>query len=218
MNQNTFTVTSELMGSDQANFIISPLPRGYGQSIGNALRRTLLTSIGGLAGTYIKINDEVHPFSTIKGVKETVLEIILNCKKLNFEGTGEGPFKINLKKTGKTGQSLLVTGNDFSGSVKVVNGDVMIAELTDSTASLEIEITVEHGFGYSSRQEKENIGYGLIALDSIFSPVVRVSYDVQDERVGRSNNYDRLLVSVTTDGSISPIDSYNSAVTILMSI
>lgn len=218
MNQSNFNVKTETVSDKNSKFIISPLPRGFGQSLGNALRRTLLTSIEGLAVTYVKINEEVHPFGTIVGIKDSVLEMMLNCKKLRFSAKGEGPFKLNLKKTGKKGELVKVYGSDFNGSCDVVNGDLLIAELSDESAKLEIELIVEKGVGYQSKEEKENKGYGILAVESVFSPVLRVSYLVEDERVGRSSNFDRLTLDVVTDGSISASGAFTHAIDRLRNI
>lgn len=184
-----------------AKFVFTPLPAGFGNSIGNALRRVMLSSIEGVAITYVKINDVVHPFSTLEGVKETGLDIILNLKELRFQATGNGPFTLSLSKKGKG----MVTGADFKGGdVTVVNGDQFIAELTTPKAQLDIELTVEKGIGYSPSEEKEKQGFGVLPMDSLFSPVVKATFKVEDERVGRKTNFDKLTLEVWTDGSMTP--------------
>lgn len=186
-----------------ATFIISPLPAGFGHTIGNALRRVLLSSISGAAVTYIKINDATHPFSTIKGVKESVLDIILNIKLLRFKVVGDGPFEITLSEKGLQ----KVTGGQFkSGDVEIVNKDHYIAEITIPKGKLDIQLVVEKGAGYSSSEEKEKKEFGMIAVDSIFSPVVKVNFSVEGARVGRKTNFDKLNLQIFTDKSVSPHD------------
>jgi DNA-directed RNA polymerase subunit alpha len=185
--------------NEYTRFIISPLPQGFGQTMGNTLRRTLLSSMPGSAATYVKINDVVHGFSTITGVKESALDIILNLKTLRFKTTGEGPFEMKL--VAKKG---MVYGKDFSGDAEVVNKDLYIAEVTGDKAKLDITLTVEKGMGYSPSEEKEKKEFGILALDSVFSPVTKVNFSVEGARVGRKTNFDKLILDVWTDGSMTP--------------
>lgn len=198
--------------SSYSKFIISPLPAGFGHTLGNSLRRTLLSSIQGAAVTYIKINDIVHPFSTIKGVKESILDIILNIKLLRFKVIGEGPFEINFTAKGIG----IITGNDFkSGEVEVVNKNQPIAEITSEKTKLEISLIIEKGQGYSPSEEKEKKEFGKLAVDSVFSPVNRVNYLVESTRIGRKTNYDKLILEISTDGTISPEESLRKGTLIL---
>lgn len=192
-------------------FVFEPLPMSFGQSMGHALRRTLLSSLKGVAVTNIKIDGVPHLFSTIKGVKESALEIMLNTKQLRFEYKGEGPFKINLsaKKKGK------LFGKDFEGEVKVINDDLYIAEITDDKAKLEIEAVVEVGEGYSPVEEREKKEFGFIPTDAFFSPVKKTIIKVEEARVGRKTNADRLILEVWTDGSISPTEAVQKAAELL---
>ncbi|HLD26907.1 MAG TPA: DNA-directed RNA polymerase subunit alpha [Patescibacteria group bacterium] len=187
-----------------ATFIISPLPAGFGHTIGNALRRILLSSISGSAVTYIKINDAVHAFSTIKGIKESVLDIILNIKLLRFNVVGDGPFAVTLSEKGI---QKIIGGHFKSGDVEIVNKDLYIAEITVPKGKLDIQLVVEKGSGYSSSEEKEKKEFGMIAVDSIFSPVVKVNYSVEGARVGRKTNFDKLMLQIFTDKSVSPHDA-----------
>src|SRR3989338_8947480 len=194
-------VTKKDVQGNYGKFEITPLPGGFGHSLGNALRRVLLSSIEGAAITYVKINDVVHAFSTIDGVKESVLDIILNLKGLRFKTAGKGPFKMKLSVKGKG----KITGAQFEGGdVEVVNKDAYIAEITAASTKLEIEITVDQGYGYSPSEEKEDKAFGILALDSVFSPVTKAMYRVENERVGRKSNFDKLILELWTDGSISP--------------
>lgn len=193
-------------------FIMSPLPAGYGNTIGNAIRRTLLSSISGWAVTYVKINDAVHPFSTIKGIKESVLDIILNIKLLRFKITGDGPYEVTLSAKGIK----KITGADFKSSdVEIVNKDHYIAEITAPKTKLDMTLIVERGEGYSPSEEKEKKEFGTLAVDSIFSPVVRVHYSVEGARVGRKTNFDTLIMEIVTDGSVTAEDTLKTASTLM---
>jgi len=205
-------VTQTIDGTESyAKFVFTPLPAGFGNSMGNALRRVMLSSLEGPAITYVKMNDVVHPFSTLEGVKESGLEIILNLKELRFRATGKGPFTLTLSHKGKG----VVTGADFKGDVEVVNTDQQIAELTTPKAHLDIELTIEMGIGYSPSEEKEKPTFGTLAMDSVFSPVKRTTFKVEDERVGRKTNFDKLTLEVWTDGSITPHDALTRSAHIL---
>lgn len=182
-------------------FSLSPLPQGFGTTIGHSLRRVLLSSIEGAAVTYVKINDIVHPFSTITGIKDSVLDVILNIKLLRFKVVGEGPYEMKLSVKGKG----KVTADDFkAGDAQIVNKDQYITEITDDKAKLNIELIVERGVGYSPSEEKVKKEFGTLAVDSVFSPVTKVNYFVESARVGRKSNLDRLVIEIWTDGSINP--------------
>lgn len=214
MIQPSFTTNKIESSENYGKFSLTPLPAGYGHSMGNALRRVLLSSIEGAAVTYVKINNAVHPFSSVDGVKESALEIILNIKSLRLSFKGNGPFTMSLSSKGKG----KVTGANFKGGdVEVVNKDQEIAELTTSDAKLEIEVTIEKGLGFSAAEDKEEAPFGSMAVDSVFSPVTKVVYKVEDERVGRTSNYDKLTLEVWTDGTISPEDAVTQSATILTS-
>lgn len=185
-------------------FVLSPLPAGFGHTIGIALRRALLSSIKGAAVTNVKINGVTHAFSTISGVKETALEIILNLKLLRFKVVGEGPFTLSLSEKGIG----VITGADFKGgNVDVINKDQYITEVTSPKAKLDIELVVEEGMGFSSADEKEKRDFGTIAVDSAFSPVRKVNYTIEGARVGRKSDFDKLVLEIWTDGTINPADA-----------
>ena len=185
-------VTKKIEATDTyGKFALTPLPRGYGNSLGTGLRRVLYSSIPGAPVTYIKINNFFHPFEVIEGIKESALEIILNLKSLRFATTGSGPFKmqINAKTKGK------LTAKNFSGgNISVVNADLYIAEITKDKKALDIEITVEIGVGYSPAEDKEKKSFGVLATDSVFSPITKVNYQVEVDRVGRKSDYDKLII------------------------
>ncbi|HLC94287.1 MAG TPA: DNA-directed RNA polymerase subunit alpha [Patescibacteria group bacterium] len=212
MNKPQFITERLNESSSHGTFVISPLPAGFGSTIGNGLRRTLLSSIGGAAVTYVKINDVVHPFSIIKGVKESVLDIILNIKLLRFKTVGEGPFEMSISKKGIQ----RVTGADFKkGDIEVVNKNQHITEITADKTKLEITLIIEKGTGYSQAEEKEKKEFGMLALDSVFSPVSKVNYSVEPVRVGRKTNFDKFIVDIWTDGTITPHNCLKEAAGIL---
>ncbi len=184
-------------------FVLEPLPLSFGQSLGNTLRRVLLSSLKGTAVVSIKVGGAPHMFTTVKGVKESVMEIALNMKKLHFALSDAPTFKISLSKSG-AGK---VYGRDFECENKVVNGDLYIAEITDSKGKLEIEAVGEIGVGYIAAEEREKNTLGFMAVDAFFSPVTRVNFKVEEARVGRKSNMDRLILEIWTDGSIKPKDA-----------
>lgn len=201
MTEPNFITEKLEVTTSYGKFIISPLPAGFGHTLGNALRRTLLSSIKGAAITYVKINDAVHPFTTIRDIKESVLDIILNLKLLRFKTVGEGPYEISFSAKGIK----RVVGGDFkSAEVEVVNKGHYIAELTSSKAKLDISLIVAQGKGYSPSEEKEKKEFGVLAIDSIFSPVMKVNYAVTGTRVGRKTNFDKLTLEIFTDGTVAP--------------
>lgn len=212
MLKPNFITEKVQLSSSYGKFVISPLPAGFGHTLGNALRRVLLSSISGLAATYVKINNVIHPFSTIKGVRDSVLDIILNIKLLRFKAVGEGPFEMNLSVSGKK----KILGGDFKGgNIEVVNKNQYLTEIVDDKTKLEINLIVEKGFGYSPSEEKEKKGFGVLSLDSVFSPVTKVNYFVERTRVGRKTNFDKLTLELWTDQSISPKDALRQATTLL---
>jgi len=189
---------------------------GYGTTIGNALRRVLFSSLVGCAVTSFKIRGVNHEFSTIDGVIEDVVEIALNLKKVRFKMYSEGPIKLSLKfnKEGEVKASDIKTTSD----IEVVNKDAVIATVTDKNAKLDMEFTVEKGIGYVSveQQGEAKTEIGNIAIDAIFTPIRRVSYKVENMRVGKMTNYDRLLLEIETDGSIAPQDAFKNASKLLV--
>lgn len=200
------------LSSTYCRFILGPLPSGFGYTLGQSLRRVLFSAIPGTAVTYVKINDVVHPFSTISGVKDSVLDIILNIKLLRFKVNGDGPFEMNLSLKGKR----KIKGGDFKGGdINVVNKDHYVTEIADDKTKLEITLMVEKGCGYSPSEEKEKKEFGLLAIDSFFSPVKKLNYSVEGARVGRKTNLDRLIFEIWTDETISPVDVFKQGARIL---
>jgi len=195
-------------------FIAEPFEKGYGLTVGNALRRVLLSSIEGAAITAIKIEGVPHEFSTIDGVYEDVTRIILNLKKLRFKYEGEIPKVLHIKKNGSGD----LTGADFNvdPDVEVMNQDLKIATLNDS-CNLDMEVQVERGRGYiPAEMNKLNTeSVGVIPIDSIFSPIQKVNVKVEDTRVAQRTDYDKLILDIWTDSSISPDDALAYAAKII---
>lgn len=184
---------------------------GYGYTLANSLRRIILSSLTGAAITAVKIDGVSHEFATIEGVKEDVISILLHLKNIRFKVTGDEPQKVTLDVKGPK----IVTAADIktSGQVEVVNTDHYICEVT-SKASLSMELTIEKGRGFVTREQhhKDKAEIGTIFLDAIFSPIRRVSYDVEDMRVGDKTNYNRIRMTIETDGTISPRVALESSV------
>jgi DNA-directed RNA polymerase subunit alpha len=195
-------------------FVVEPLERGFGTTLGNALRRVLLSSIQGAAITSVKIDGALHEFSTLSNVREDVAEIIINLKKLRFSFIADDPQTLTLESSA-SGE---VTAAAFTGGagVEILNPDVVIATL-DKGANLRIEIEVDTGRGFvlSEMQTQGEGPIGMIPLDSNFSPVKRVNFRVENTRVGQRTDYDKLILELWTDGSISPSDSVSYAASIL---
>lgn len=194
---------------------VEPCAQGYGTTLGNALRRVLLSSLAGAAVTAVKIKGADHEFSTLPNVKEDVLEIILNLKSLRLKLFSEEPIKLTLSVKGEQD----VSAKDFTkdAQVEIMNPDLHIATLTDASASFEMEVTVAPGRGYLSTEErgKDKAELGTIAIDSLFSPVLSVSYKVEATRVGDRTDFDKLILRVETDGTVDPLDAVNQSVAIL---
>lgn len=196
-------------------FICEPLERGYGTTIGNGLRRMLLSSLEGAAITSIKIDGVLHEFSTIEGVRDDVTNIVLNLKQLCLKMNGSEPKTIRIEAEGE----MEVTGKDIihDDDIEVLNPDLHIATLNED-GRLNMEMTVQRGHGYvpAERNKKADDVIGLIPIDSIFSPVLRVNYTVQDTRVGNVMDYDKLILDVWTNGSISPEEAVAKAANIFI--
>jgi len=204
----------ETATDNYSKFSAEPFERGYGHTIGNSIRRILLSSLEGAAVTGVKIKGAMHEFSTIPGVTEDVTEIILNLKSLRFKLYSEGPERIYLKAT-KKGE---VTAKDIklNSNIEILNPSTHIATL-DKDTDLEMEIEVSKGRGYlpAEQNPRANQELGMISVDAIFTPVLKVNYGVENARVGRSIDYDRLILEIWTDGSVKPVDALTYASKIL---
>lgn len=196
-------------------FIISPLERGYGITMGNALRRTLLSSLEGSAVTAIRIADVQHEFSDIPGVREDVIRVMLQIKQLRLKMFDVDTARLHLEVRGAG----VVTAADIIAppEVEIVNPDLYLFTVDDSKANLEIEMTVERGRGYSPADDRTGrLPIGELPVDAIYSPVRRVNWEVGYARVGQSTNYDKLIMEVWTDGTIGPEDALSTSAKILM--
>ena len=195
---------------------IDGLAPGYGHTLGNSLRRIVLSSLPGAAITSIKIDGVSHEFSTIEGVKEDVVLILLHLKKVRFKMTTDEPQIATLSVKG----AKKATAGDMqvSGQLEVLNPELYIAELTDKSAALSIEVRVERGLGFVPREmhEKGKVDIGTIAVDAIFTPIRRVSYEVENMRVGATTNHNRLRVLIETDGTITPREALESSIKIMI--
>ena len=198
-----------------AKFVIEPLERGFGITLGNALRRVLLSSIPGAAVTYVKIDGVLHEFSTISGVVEDTVDLLLNLKGLPIKLNSEDPKVLSLSVSG----SKEVTAGDIApdADVEILQPAYHIATLSKKDAKLSMEIGIEKSRGYVTSDKQRNIEHmiGLIPMDSIFSPIRKVNFSVDDTRVGQSVDFDRLTLEIETNGSITPDDALSEAAQIL---
>lgn len=195
---------------------IDGLYPGYGHTLGNSLRRIILSSLPGAAITNVKIDGVGHEFSTIEGVKEDVVTILLNLKHLRIALHSDTAITMNLKVKGER----LVTAKDIEApsQIEILNPEHKIAELTSKNAAIEIEMTVENGLGYVPRDvhQKEKVDIGTIALDAVFTPIRRVNYEVENMRVGDRTDYNRLRIMIETDGTMTPREALEKSIEIMI--
>lgn len=214
MIDSNFTLKTETEKPDYGKFIIEPLEQGYGQTLGNSLRRVLLTSLQGAAVVSVKIEGVKHQFTTVPGIKEDMVELILNLKKIRLVIEGEDNSIMTLSKRGP---GEVVAGDiEVPAGVTIVNPDLVLATLSDKKTSLEAQINVRKGYGYMTAEENEANEVGIIPMDAVFSPVTRVNYRVEATRVGRMTNLDRLVMEIWTDGSVTPLETVKQAAKILV--
>lgn len=209
----------EIVPSERENesvLTMEPFFHGYGHTVGNALRRVLLSSLQGAAVTAVKIKGASHEFQALPNVKEDVLEIILNLKQLRLKVYSDEPVKLTLHAKGEK----KVTGKDIepNSDVEIANPSLHIATLTDKSAELEMEITVAKGRGYVPTEErgKDRGELGTIAVDALYSPIRSVGYKVEDVRVGQITNYDKLTLTIETDGTVEADEAIRSSAKILI--
>ena len=220
MNENiSFTIKTVKMSEDGRTgvFECSPLERGYGITLGNSLRRVLLSSLDGVAITSIKIDGVLHEFSTIDGVREDVTDMILNLKKIRFISYEEAEFPLTVR-VDITKEGILRAGDiQVPPEIDILNGDLELCTL-DANAHLGMELTIDKGHGYVpfTKNKREDDSIGVIPIDSIYSPVVKCNYEVSDTRVGNEMDYDKLTLELETDGSIKANDAVATAATILI--
>ncbi len=213
MNQPTFALTVTQTKGNYSQVVCEPLERGYGQTIGNALRRVLLSSLPGIAITTIKIDGVSHQFTTLEGMSEDIVELILNIKQIRLSGQIDEPTEISLDVKGEgevTAGQITVSGN-----IQVVNPDLHIATLAPKT-KLSVTMTVESGMGYSMAEERKSASMGVIPVDALFSPIEKISYKVESTRVGRRTDFDKLIMDVWTNGSIDAKSAIEEAAKILV--
>ena len=199
-----------------ATFTVEPLHSGYGMTLGNSLRRVLLSSIAGGAIVAFRIEGVTHEFTTVKGVKEDVVDIMLNLKNVRFRLHSEEPVELRLEKKGAGA----ITAADIktTADIEVVNPEAHIATVDDSKAKILMDIVIEPGRGYRTIEESgsKRLHSDMIAIDAIFSPVQRVRYRVENTRVGQMTDLDKLVLTIDTDGSISPRDAFEEEAAILI--
>lgn len=207
-------VQTEQETSDFGRFVIEPLDQGYGHTIGNSLRRVLLTSLSGAAITQVKIAGVRHQFSSLSGMAEDMVEFILNLKKVRLKITTDKPVRLNLEVKGP--KEVKAKNIEPAAGVQIVNGDLTLAHLADDKARLSAKLVAENGIGYSLAEERKTGEIGVIPVDANFSPVTLVNYKVEATRVGRLTNYDKLTIEITTDGTVKPSEALKQAAKILV--
>jgi DNA-directed RNA polymerase subunit alpha len=210
-----FKIKTEKKSQNYGLFSLEPLEEGYGHTLGNALRRVLLSSLPGHAISLIKIKGVKHQFSTLKGLKEDVVEFILNLKQIRIKSSQTKKTKVTLSATGP--------GEITAGKIKtpaqieIVNPDLVLGHLADKKSKIEMEMYIEGGLGYSPAEERPSSTIGEIPIDCIFSSVIRVNYKVEATRVGRMTNFDKLILEIWTDGTKDPKEALLEASRILSS-
>ncbi|KKQ95895.1 MAG: DNA-directed RNA polymerase subunit alpha [Candidatus Woesebacteria bacterium GW2011_GWB1_43_14] len=209
-----FEIKEEKGDSKYAKLVISPLVAGFGHTMGTALRRVMLSSLNGAAITRVQISGVKHQFSSLKGMKEDVLDFLLNLKKVRFVYEGDKPAKVTLSV--KTAGEVKAGDIKTPSGVKVANPELVLSNLSKG-AKLEAKMEVESGVGYSPSEDREKGTVGMIPLDASFSPVQRVNFKVEETRVGRFTNYDKLVMEVWTDGTLSPREALSKSSKILSS-
>lgn len=215
MNNPVFTIKADHETPSFGRFIIEPLEQGYGQTLGNSLRRVLLTSLPGAAITSVAIEGVKHQFSTLPGLKEDIGEFILNIKKIRLVVPGDEEVQLSLNKTGPG----VVTAGDIEvpAGVSIVNPELVLGTLSDKKTDISIQFTAKRGYGYVPVEEKFDGAIGTIPVDALFSPILRVNYRVEATRVGRMTNLDKLVLEVWTDATINAQDAIHEAAKILVS-
>jgi DNA-directed RNA polymerase subunit alpha len=216
MTEPTFKIKEEKSTVDYGEFVIEPLEPGYGHTLGNALRRVLLVSISGAAVTSVKISGVKHKFSTIPGLKENVVDFLLNIKGLNLrllDSKEQSTVTLSVKGPKE------ITAKDLNlpEDVEVVDKDHYLGNLSDKKAKLDLELTVEKGMGYSLAEERKISTLGVMPVDAIFTPIRRVNYEISATRVGRQTNLDKLTLKVWTNGVVKPREAVDEAARILAS-
>ncbi len=214
LDLSQIAVETEKETDDFGKFVVEPLDQGYGHTVGNSLRRVLLTSLSGAAVTQVKIAGVRHQFTALSGMSEDIVELILNLKKLRLQITSDKPVKLTLEAKGP--KEIKASDITKAAGVEIVNKDLVLAHLSDSKSKLSAVIIAENGSGYSLADERKTGEIGLIPVDANFSPVVKVNYHVEATRVGRVTNFDKLTLEISTDGTIKPAEALKQAAKILV--
>jgi DNA-directed RNA polymerase subunit alpha len=215
MLEPTFLIKTDSERSDYGRYSIEPLTQGYGQTLGNSLRRVLLTSLPGAAIESVKITGVKHQFSTLPGLKEDIIEFLLNVKRIRLSVPDTTPVTLTLSKKGP-GE---IRAGDIQApaGVSIVNPDFVLGNFSDKKAEIEMQLFAKQGYGYVTAEEVAVREVGVIPLDGLYSPIVRVNYRVEATRVGRMTNLDKLVIEIWTDGTIVPLEALMSAAKILVS-
>jgi len=206
-------IQTEKEEKNYGRFVVEPLDPGYGHTIGNSLRRVLLSSLPGAAITQVQIDGVRHQFSTLEGLAEDIIEFILNLKKVRMTILVDKPVKLTLDEKGP--KEVLAKDIKVPAGVEIVNPEQVLAHLANAKARLSCTMIAERGEGYLPSEERPKGEIGLLPIDALFSPVVNVNYKVETTRVGRLTNFDRLILEIKTDGTISPSDALKKAAQIL---
>ena len=211
-----FKIKEQKVTEEFGEFVIEPLEQGYGHTLGNALRRVLLVSIPGAAVTSVKISGAKHKFSTIPGLKENVVDFLLNIKGLNLRLLNSKA-SATVKLSVKGPKEITAKDLELPEDVEIENKDHYLGFLSDKKAKLDIELTVERGMGYSLSEERKINTLGVLSTDAVFTPIRRVNYEVSATRVGRQTNLDSLTLSIWTNGIVKPREALDEAAKILAS-
>lgn len=214
MFKANFKITAVAETKDFGKFEISPLETGYGLTLGNALRRVLLTSLPGAAVTSILVDGVTHQFTTLQGMREDIVELVLNLKQVRFAYQGDKPVSASISAAGPA--KIKAGDIKLPATVKVVNKDLVLATLADKKSTLNVKLEINSGCGYSPAKDRPAAQLGEIVLDAAFTPVVRVNYTVEASRVGRSTDLDKLVLEIYTDGSLKPAQALKDAAEILI--
>lgn len=213
---NPALASVEETGAHSASFVIEPLQAGYGNTLGNSLRRVLLSSVKGAAIVAFRVEGASHEFTTVAGIKEDVVDIMLNLKNVRVKSTSDEPVEVRIEKKGAGA----ITAGDIktTADVEIINPEQIIATVDDPKKSVVMDLVIETGRGYQTIEDSSvsRLHSDMIALDAMFSPVLRVRYKVDSTRVGQETNLDKLQLNVETDGSISPREAFEEAAAILV--
>ncbi len=216
MDDFNFKVKEITTAEDFGEFVIEPLEPGYGHTMGNALRRVLYTSIAGAAVTSVRITGVKHKFSTLTGLKENIIDLLLNIKELNIKLLDDRP-NATIKLSVKGPKQITAADLEVTDGVEIVNKDQYIGSLSGDKSKLEMELTVERGMGYSLAEERRASALGVITSDAVFTPIRRVTYEVSATRVGRRTDLDKVILKIWTNGTVAPADALQNAAKILTS-